>query len=339
MGTGRREILSIQSLAIGCMRGRRKLQILPPLNASACMGELVAVLGRNGIGKSTLLRSVAGLQKTLEGTVLINNEDSGHYSRLELARSVGYISTEIVRVSHMRVYDLVALGRFPYTDWTGRIDRRTDEIINKSINKAGLKDFGDRFISELSDGERQRAMIARVLAQDTDIMIMDEPLAFLDISGKFGIVKLMKELSSAGKTIVFSTHDFNIALNNADKIWLITNSNLIQGAPEDLWLANYFEYLFDSEHTGFNPEDGSFNFSSVKMGKLHIEGGTKRLRNWTVKALKRNGFDISDQKTTPYIRVLDGNDGWSLITNDEVLDFKTLYDLLQRLLQQSMFPI
>ncbi len=331
MKTGENEILTINSLVIGYMNGRRKLQILPALNASACKGELVAVLGSNGIGKSTLLRTIAGLQKAIDGLVMISNEDTRHYSRIRSARKVGYISTEIVRVSHMRVYDIVALGRFPYTDWTGRIDSRTDEIINESINRAGLKNFTQRFISELSDGERQRAMIARVLAQDTDLMIMDEPLAFLDISGKFGIIKLMKELTAGGKTIVFSTHDFNIAVNNADKIWLITHSGLKQGSPEDLWLTNDFESLFDTEHTGFNPDDGTFSLIPEAKGKIYIEGGSRKLRNWTVRALKRNGFEIAESKTSPYLIVSEVKNEWSLVTDTGIIHFRSVYDLLKKL--------
>lgn len=332
------EILTVNSLIIGYRYGRKKIPVLPPLGASAGKGELTAVLGRNGIGKSTLLRTITGLQKNIGGSVLIRDEDTSHYSRLKFARTVGYISTEIVKVSHMRVYDLVALGRFPYTDWTGRIDRTADGIINDSIKKAGLAGFSGRLISELSDGERQRAMIARALAQNTDILIMDEPLAFLDISGKFEVLRLMKELTASGKTIVFSTHDFNIAVTNADKIWLITDKGIIEGAPEDLWLTNNYECLFDYEHTGFNPEDGSFSFSTACTSDIYLEGSEGKKKNWTVKALKRNGFRISADKTQPFVRMLEGEKGWSLIHGDEVRNSGSLYDLLKLLRQYNNVP-
>ncbi|HBE39941.1 MAG TPA: ABC transporter ATP-binding protein [Bacteroidales bacterium] len=328
------EILSINSLVIGYNFRKRSVPLLPPVTASADKGELVALLGRNGIGKSTLLRSVTGLQKPLEGSVRINNEDALLFSRVKFARSVGYISTEIVKVSHMRVYDLVALGRFPYTDWIGRIDQKTDELIKGSIVKAGLADYNDRFISELSDGERQRAMIARVLAQDTDIMIMDEPLAFLDISGKYSIIRLMKELTAGGKTIIFSTHDFNIAVNHSDRIWLMNDHGLKEGAPEDLWLGNEFECLFDSEHTGFNPEDGSFLFGLPTRGKIFLEGGDGRLRYWTVKALKRAGFTITKKNDLPCKKLHVDNSGWIFSTGDTTKSYKTLYELVKQLKNQ-----
>jgi len=322
------QILKIQSLLIGYASGRRSMPLLPPLDASASAGELVAILGRNGIGKSTLLRTVAGLQKPLGGSVIINDEATEGFSRLKFATNVGYISTDIVKVSHMRVYDLVALGRFPHTNWIGHIDRQTGLIIRESIAKTGLTGFENRLVSELSDGERQRTMIARILAQDTDIMIMDEPMAFLDISGKYGIINLMKELTAGGRTIIFSTHDFNIAVNQADKIWLITGSGIIQGAPEDLNLANDFDCLFDPDITGFNPENGSFDQSSSSLPKIHIEGEERRFRYYTTKALGRAGFAVTDEMMIPSVKLPSGNSGWVLCANGTKTDCKTLYDLV-----------
>lgn len=322
------EILKIQSLLIGYASGKRSLPLLPPLDASASEGELVAILGRNGIGKSTLLRSVAGLQKPLGGSVLINNETTEEFSRMKFATNVGYISTDIVKVSHMRVYDLVALGRFPHTNWIGHIDRQTDLTIRESIAKAGLAGFENRMVSELSDGERQRTMIARVLAQDTDIMIMDEPMAFLDISGKYGIISLMKELTAGGKTIIFSTHDFNIAVNQADKIWLITGSGIIQGAPEDLNLANDFDCLFDPDMTGFNPENGSFEQRSSSLPKIQIDGEESSVRHYTMKALGRAGYAVSDEKMIPSVKLPSGNSGWILRADGSTTECKTLYELV-----------
>lgn len=331
------EILKIQSLIIGYPSGKQPLPLLPPLDASASAGELVAILGRNGIGKSTLLRSVAGLQKPLGGSVLINNEVTEGFSRLKFAKNVGYISTDIVKVSHMMVYDLVALGRFPHTNWIGHIDRQTDRIIKESITKAGLAGFENRLVSELSDGERQRTMIARVLAQDTDIMIMDEPMAFLDISGKYGIIGLMKELTAGGRTIIFSTHDFNIAVNQADKIWLITGSGIIQGAPEDLNLANDFDCLFDRDLKGFNPESGSFDRSSSSLPKIQIQGEESRIRHYTIKALVRAGYAVTDEMMIPVVKLPSGNSGWILLADGTTTDCKTLYELVTLL--KALLPL
>jgi len=243
-------ILSIDSLRIGYGSGTRRMILLPQLNASAKSGEMVAVIGRNGIGKSTLLRSIIGLQPLYGGRVLINGEDLTKIPRLELARRIGYISTEIIRASNMTVYDLVALGRFPHTNWIGRIDERSREAITSAISKTRLSKLSGRYINELSDGERQRVMVARVLAQDAGIMVMDEPSAFLDLPGKYEIMNLIRNLSRSGKTIIFSTHDINIALRLTDRIWLILKDRLIEGSPEELLKNGSFDSLFEADEPG-----------------------------------------------------------------------------------------
>ena len=231
----KKEIISIESLLIGFTTGKYRKILLPPLNAIACRGELIAMIGQNGIGKSTLLRTITGLQAAIGGSVIINAKPINSYSRTEFAQHVGYISTEQVRVNNMKVYDMVALGRFPHTDWLGKLTGMDHDIIEDAIEKVGMQIFRERYINELSDGERQRVMIARVLAQDTDLLVMDEPTAFLDIKSKYEIVHLLHDLSGKrGKTIIFSTHDLNIAVSEADKIWLMLNDSFKDGAPEDL---------------------------------------------------------------------------------------------------------
>jgi iron complex transport system ATP-binding protein len=260
------EILSIDSLEIGFRSGNRKRILLPPLTASALRGELVAVIGRNGIGKSTLLRTLIGLQPAYGGKIHICGEDMTGIPRMELARTVGYISTEIIKITNMTVNDLVSLGRFPHTNWIGKIDRKSSDAISDAISKTGMSNLAGRYISELSDGERQRAMIARVLAQDAEIMLMDEPLAFLDLPGKFEIMNLIHSFSRAGKTIIFSTHDLNIAIRLADRIWLITKERLIEGDPEKLIEQGSFDSMFESPaslsgpFSGFSVRDYLKNF-------------------------------------------------------------------------------
>ena len=331
MNENRVEIIALDSLKIGYAAGKHTKAILPPLSASSLGGELIAVIGRNGIGKSTLLRTITGLQSSIAGTVLLNGKSTLEYPRLELARRIGYISTEVVKVSNMRVVDLVALGRFPHTNWLGRIDHPGRLAIENSIARTGLTALRNRHISELSDGERQKAMIARVLAQDTELMIMDEPTAFLDIASKYEIVKLMIELTRDRKTIIFSTHDFNIAVNQADKIWLILENKLIEGAPEDLMLSGAFEHLFNSTIVRFNSGEGSFSFLNDSRGNIFIQG-EGILRRWTEKAVSRAGYLVSDSKTNPYIQIPSlANKEWLLIEDSTTAGFGSVYDLVRRL--------
>jgi len=257
-------ILSIDSLEIGYGSRNRQKKLLPPLNAAADKGELVAVIGRNGIGKSTLLRTIVGLQLSFGGKIMINGENLSGITRLELARKVGYISTEIIKVSNMKVCDLVALGRFPHTNWIGRIDGRSSDAIDDAISKTGMSRLAGRYIAELSDGERQRVMIARVLAQDAEIMIMDEPTAFLDLPGKYEIVNLIRNLSHAGKTIIFSTHDINIALKMSDRIWVILKDGLIEGSPVEILENGSLASMFESAESGTDPSHGTFTKDYLK---------------------------------------------------------------------------
>jgi iron complex transport system ATP-binding protein len=329
MKTDLKEILSLVSLEIGYASGNNKNVLLPPLNASAKSGELIAVIGRNGIGKSTLLRTLTGLQKALGGDIFYFGKHIEDYSRMELAQRVGYISTEVIKVSNMSVYDLVSLGRFPHTNWIGKVEVRDHEVISDALRKTSMSSFANKFISELSDGERQKAMIARILAQDTGIMIMDEPTAFLDVASKYEILHLMHLLSSDNnKTIIFSTHDLQMAISQADKIWLILENELIEGAPEDLMLSGSFDHLFNSSSVIFNSYDGTFSFRSDAQGLISIEGeGDKR--HWTEKALTRAGFKLSQVRTFPYIILPAGkNTLWQLVSENQCLQFNSIYDLI-----------
>ena len=330
------EILSLHSLKIGYTSGKHKKVILPSLDATAKRGELIAVIGRNGIGKSTLLRTLTGLHPSLGGEILFSGKNIHEYSRMELALKVGWLSTETVKVSNMRVYDLVALGRFPHLNWIGKIDSENHKAILDALEKTSMSGFGNSFVSEISDGERQKAMIARILAQDTGVMILDEPTAFLDIGSKLEILQLMHFLShKSGKTIIFSTHDLNMAISQSDKIWLILEKNLLEGAPEDLMIEGAFDHLFDSSHVQFNSENGTFSLKSDEKAQIYIEGNGIR-RNWVEKAIRRAGFFSSDVKTIPWITIPDNSKSEYLFTTmNSVRKFGSIYELVSYLITED----
>jgi iron complex transport system ATP-binding protein len=323
------KILSLNSLKIGYASGGHEKILLPPLTASAKSGELIAVIGKNGIGKSTLLRTLSGLQPSYGGEILFGGKNVRAFSRLELAQKVGYISTENVKVSNLNVYDLVALGRFPYTDWMGNIDPESHNRITDALEMTGMSEFRDRFVSELSDGERQRAMIARIFAQDTGIMIMDEPMAFLDIGSKYDIISLLRLLSQDNaKTIIFSTHDLDMAISQVDKIWLLLENELIEGAPEDLMIAGVFDHLFESPKVQFNSYNGTFSFRKKQKKNIYLEGEGP-VRHWTDKAVNRAGFSVSEIKTIPYIIApSEENINWQFSNQNSIVEFRSIYDLV-----------
>jgi len=325
----RNKILSFDLLEIGFASGKLRRVLLPPIQGTANEGELIAVIGKNGIGKSTLLRTMTGLQTLLAGELTIDGKNVNEYSRIQLSAKIGYISTEIVKVSNMKVYDLVSLGRFPYTNWLGRINNADHKIIMESIIKTGMEDFRDRPITELSDGERQRAMIAMVLAQDAKVMVMDEPTAFLDISSKYEIIRLMHELTrDRDKTIIFSTHDLSTAVSQADKIWLLKEKGLFEGAPEDLMLAGTFNTLFDDAKVRFNTNDGSFNIRNIEKGKIIVKGEGKK-KYWTEKALIRAGYTIADSKSDIQVESpSELNSKWKCQTPDACMIFSSIYEMI-----------
>jgi len=326
------EVLLLESLETGYGSGNRKKLILPALTATAARGELVAVIGRNGIGKSTLLRTLAGLQPPLGGNIKINGRNISDYSRLELARQTGYISTESVKVSNMTVYDLVALGRFPHTNWIGNQDSKNMASIFEALELTSMGGFHHRFINEISDGERQKAMIARIIAQDAGIMIMDEPTAFLDAGSRFEVLHLLNTLAhEKGKTIIFSTHDLHMAVNQADKIWLISGNSLHEGAPEDLMIEGVFDHLFDASNVRFNPTSGTFSFETSIRGSVYIDGkGLEKI--WVEKALNRLGFTGTENETIPFIRINTSNQTtYDLVSKDITVKSTSVYELVSLL--------
>lgn len=323
--------LSFTDLGIGFTSGKPGgYLLLPPLTGTAGKGELIAVIGRNGIGKSTLLRTFSGLQPQLSGHLIVEGTDINSYSRKGLSAKIGYISTEIVRVSNMRVYDLVSLGRFPHTNWMGRIDAADREYIAEALTRTGMTGFSERPVTELSDGERQRAMIAMVLAQDAGIMIMDEPTAFLDITGRYGMIHLLHELTrERQKTIVFSTHDLLMALRLSDKIWLLNETGLVEGAPEDLMLAGSFNTIFDDSKVIFDPVKGTVSFRKPETGRINIKGaGTERY--WTEQAVVRAGFSVSDAPSGIEVEVISSQaPQWVCRSAEGCFRFYSVYEMVR----------
>ena len=317
MNTFSEEILSFSSLEIGFFTGRTKRVIHPPLKASAVKGELIAVIGKNGIGKSTLLRTMAGLQPALAGSVRLSGKDMKEYSRKEISERVGFVSTETIKVSNMTVYDLVSLGRFPHTNWFGRIDEVSHKAVMDSIARTGMEGHFNTPVTELSDGERQRTMIAMVLAQDATLMILDEPTAFLDVRSRFEILHLLHDLTrKRGKTVIFSTHDFNTAISQADKIWLIQEGSFTEGAPEDIVLSGAFNNLFDKTFVRFNIHDGSFSMQNEVHGSISVKGDGN-IRYWTNRAIIRSGYSIEDSGFSAEVSVPSDNDpSWRFTTGN-----------------------
>jgi iron complex transport system ATP-binding protein len=342
MNEPREHIIDLVNLEIGFRKGKGREQSLAgPVNTTAYSGELIAVMGRNGCGKSTLLRTIAGLMDSLQGEIKILSSILASYSRKELARIMGYVSTEVVRVPGLSVERLVALGRYPHTNWMGKLNSSDQEVIERALNLTSLQALRMRDLDELSDGERQRAMIARTLAQDTQILILDEPTAFLDLSHRYEIIDLLGNLAlDHGKTVIYSTHDLQIALQQADKIWLIHKQEMLEGAPEDLVLSGRLSDALRQTDSGteieMDPQTGEFAVKRIPRMDISLSSagsglvGPEGLEAWTKKALERNGFRVAENKETGIHVLVDiatGSPRWTIEKSGSRVEFNSIYDL------------
>lgn len=216
-------------------------------------GKLVTVLGKNGIGKSTLLRTIAKVQAPLNGTIFINNKNLESHTHQELATSLSMVLTERLPESQLTVFELVALGRQPYTNWIDKLSETDLGKINWAINETEIDHLKNKRFYELSDGQLQRVLIARALAQDTEIIILDEPTAHLDLHHTIKIFALLKNLTEKTlKTIIMSSHEVNLSIKFADKIILFTDTEIFTGSPSLLIKNNSFDNLFPKEIVTFN---------------------------------------------------------------------------------------
>lgn len=286
--------ISIEKLVVGY--GRHGDFRYQPVSCHAQEGELIALIGRNGVGKSTLLRSLAKLQQPISGRIIIGNTDIEHIERGQLAKMVSYIPAEPVRSPNTTVRDFVALARYPYHGWFNSLTTADWDIVKHAIEVVGMERYSNRFIDFLSDGERQRAMIAFAVAQDTPIVIMDEPTAFLDLPNKFEVVRLLKEQALNGKTVILSTHDIPTAFSMVDTIWLMLHDGLVAGASEDLIISNTINKLMAGSKMHFDSKSGQFVYADAQTKRARLIAHCDELRMWVAHALKRNGYLPTDDE-------------------------------------------
>lgn len=227
-------IISIRKLTLGYGGRKDYKKLFSEVSLEIPQGELISLLGRNGTGKSTLLRAIVGLIKPLSGELFINGGSVAKLSAEDRAKLLSFVSTDTVKVHGFSVWDVVALGRSPYTNWIGRLTDEDRAKVSEALQAVHMETFAEKNIDTLSDGERQRVMIARALAQDTPVILLDEPTAFLDIPNKYEIAKLLKKLSlEMGKSIIYSTHDLNVAMKLSDKMIIIDNGEFLTGTPSE----------------------------------------------------------------------------------------------------------
>lgn len=252
-------ILSTSNLSIGYASKKEDSIIAENLNFSLHAGKLITLIGANGIGKSTLLRTLCGIQKPLSGSVLLNEKDIQKYEPLALAQNLSLVLTDKLPPSDLTVFELVALGRQPYTNWLGKLSDVDLDRVNHAMELTQMQHLATKKHYEISDGQLQKVLIARALAQDTPLIILDEPTTHLDLLHKVSVFKLLKKLSeTTNKCILFSTHDIDLAIQLSDEMMVMTENKVVKDQPCNLISKGVFNTLFQDEQIVFDGEKGKF---------------------------------------------------------------------------------
>lgn len=303
-------IVKTSQLSIGYANGSNKTLVQNNLNLELHRGEMVCLIGPNGSGKTTLLRTLAGLQKPLKGNVLIDDKNISEFTQQEKALQIALVLTDKVQIENATVRDIVTLGQHPYTHWLGGLTFEGREKVHEAIRMVHLEHKTNHYLNELSDGERQRVMIAKALAQDTPLIFLDEPTAHLDLPNRVEIMLLLHRLAhKTGKGIILSTHELDLALQAADRIWLMSETEgVISGVPEDLVIDGSFNRVFQSEAYYFNAANGNFSMNYPLNKQLSVSGDKTRLY-WTLRALARAGYSVTNEAET-HINITEK--GWEI---------------------------
>lgn len=246
-------MLELRDLYIGYSDDDNRHIVAHTLNASLPGGVLTCLIGANGVGKSTLMRTMAAFQPPLKGEVYVEGKGIGEYSPNELAECIGVVLTEKTMPAELTVEEVIGLGRVPYTDFWGTLTRHDKEVVDEAIALVGLEQLRRRKIYQVSDGERQKVMIAKALAQQTPLIFLDEPTAFLDYPSKIATMQLLRRLAhEQGKLIVLSTHDLEIAFQIADRLWLLQQSGLQTGTLDELSESGAISAFLDSNELHYD---------------------------------------------------------------------------------------
>jgi iron complex transport system ATP-binding protein len=292
-------LLELRDLVPGYSAEGRRTAVAESIQQVLRARELVCLIGPNGAGKSTLMRTMAGLQPPLDGEVRLSGEDVHRMAPPDRARQLAVVLTETIHVPMLTAYDLVAFGRAPYTDWRGQLTPEDRRLVVEALREVGAAEFAPRTVSELSDGERQRVMIARALAQQPSVMILDEITGFLDLPHRIEILRLLRRTAhERGCAVFLSTHDLDLALRMADRIWLMPKGRPLRAdLPEMLVLNGAFQAAFSLDDVSFDQQSGAFRVQHPRRWPVSVGGGTSAAM-WTQRALERHGFYVASHGET-----------------------------------------
>lgn len=305
--------IQLHDLSTGYRSRREEKVISRHLELAIVPGEVVILMGPNGSGKSTLMHTMAGLLPALSGEVIISGKPLSSLKMKELARLLSLVLTERIPAGNMSISDIVAVGRYPYTGFRGNLRPEDKVVIREALRACHLDGMQERLYSTLSDGEKQRVMIARALAQETPLILLDEPTAHLDLPSRLEVTTMLRTLArSLGKSILISTHELDLALGWADTIWLMDRAGeIVSAAPEDLILDGHIERVFGAPTLSYDQERGEFSIRQSGGKKIYLRGEGLRYI-WTSRALQRLGYEVtSSTGAYPEVELTEG--AWELV--------------------------
>lgn len=286
-------ILAASNLSLGYLKSKQIKPIADQISFSLEKGKLTCLLGPNGIGKSTLIKTIMGQIPAISGNIFLNGKPIENLSQKVLSQKISVVLTEKITTGTLTVGQMVELGRIPHTGWLGRLSDKDQQKVEKAIQTTHISYIENSPLSELSDGQLQKAMIARALAQDGEILILDEPTAHLDLVNRHEIMRLLRKIAvEENKAVLVVTHDLEIAIQTADQFWLMQcGSPLVTGSPEDLIIQDKLNLLLPTDKLIFDKVSGKVQEIDVfKYPAIH---GPQEIVDWFKLALRKNKLDIS----------------------------------------------
>lgn len=328
---GKNEILlSAENLRVGYLLGKKEIKVCDGMNFELKRGELVALLGPNGAGKSTLLRTLSSSLQPLSGNVYYSGRLLKNISQRDLSRKISVVLTDHTQAGGLTVSELVSLGRQPYTGFFGRLKARDLRLVDEAINSVGLSFKSNSYMAELSDGERQKAMIAKALVQETDVLLLDEPAAFLDVASKLELMALLRQIAvERDCAVLFSSHDVEQALTLSDKLWLMGRDGLLCGCSEDMVLQGHLSDLFRSNNVRFDIGSGVYRLCSDTSASVSVKAQDLSLLFWAKNALLRNGYGITDGLAVEIAIDLKSKDCIEIKTKNSIVVCKSFEEMLE----------
>ena len=333
-------MLTISNLSVGYKKQGAASPVKEKLNLTGNKGELVALIGPNGVGKSTLLKTLAGFIPPLAGKMELFHANTNvpiSFEAKTRAKHISFVSAKPSYPLGLTVFEYIAMGRFPYTNWLGLLSNTDIVLVHNAAKQLEIFSFLNKQIAELSDGEKQRASIARALVQDTPILLFDEPTAFLDLSHKYEVAALLKKMAIAeNKLIIYSTHDLHVALKQTDKIWLLGKNHVFQGSPEDLALQEAYNKLFDNKNVIFDDLHSDFVMQSKPKATVTVLSKDSQ-KLWLSRALNRNGFQVIVSDNPDYCAIWQANEEIIFYSDKINIKAPNIHSLFEQLKETNMY--